>query len=80
LADDAALEIPRSGPAYGAAVWGWGLWTGIALWAAGFFFLPWWAALFIWWWPSMLMGAAVGLLAVWVASRLPPRPQRRRRG
>jgi hypothetical protein len=28
----------------------------------------------------MLMGAAVGLLAVWVASRLPPRPQRRRRG
>jgi hypothetical protein len=62
-------------PAYGAAVWGWGLWTGLALWAFGFYLLPWWAALLLWWWPSMLVGGVAGLLAVRVASL-----RRRRRG
>ena len=69
MTDSFGVEVRRA-PAFGAAVWGWGLWTGLAIWAAGFFFLPWWAALLIWWWPSMLAGGGVGLLAVWLAGQL----------
>jgi hypothetical protein len=54
--------------AYGLRIWGWGLWAGIAFWAAGFAFLPWWAALLLWWWPSLLVAAAVGFLAIRLAS------------
>lgn len=71
--DLAALQRRPSAPVYGLAVWGWGLWIGLAIWAAGFAFLPWWAALFLWWWPSMLAGGAVGLFACWVASLSPKR-------
>lgn len=68
-----ALQTRRRAPLYGPRVWGWGLWSGIAFWALGFAFLPWWAALFLWWWPSLLVGAAIGLFAVWVASRIAAR-------
>ncbi len=73
-----AVPANRCAPVYGMAVWGWGLWTGLALWLAGFVLLPWWAALLLWWWPSLMMGALTGLFAVWVAGRLAPRPRAER--
>lgn len=69
MTDSGALVRPR-GFAHGPAVWGWGLFIGLIVWTIGFYLLPWWAALLIWWWPSLLAGAAAGLSAIILASRL----------
>jgi len=72
---DSATSKP--GPAFGPAVWGWGLAGGVALWFAGFLLLPLWAALLLWWWPSILFGAAVAFLAIGLAELLARKLERR---
>lgn len=62
-------------PVFGAGVWGPGVAGGVLYWTLGFLVLPWWAALLVWWWPSIMFGAGVGFVALWLArliSRLKP--------
>jgi hypothetical protein len=68
--DPAVLGGGPQRPAFGPAIWGWGLACGVVLWTSGFLILPWWAAVFLWWWPSILFGAALGLATIGFAKWL----------
>ena len=67
MSDPAGPDRSGRRPAYGPAVWGWGLLSGLVLWGLGFLLLPWWVALFLWWWPSVITGAVAGIGAISLA-------------
>lgn len=62
----AGLRARARKPVFGPAVWAPGLACAVLSWCIGFYILPWWAALLVWWWPSVMLGASVGFVALWL--------------